>query len=150
MSLKTQAVQPQMVPTSRSRSPAPRERKPKIQENPRIPLHKVTKASRDVPGDPSMKSGEIKTDLPTGFAGKPGDGHPVDCTSRSRGSALVVCKAAAFAPVSGSSGKLDGQAFSHEIGSVCMLNDVSKKLSQSFGGAQSTADAGECCHWKLK
>lgn len=60
------------------------------------------------------------TDLPAGFSRESTDLHAVGCSARARSGALVVAKAAArgsFA-VTGATGKLDGQALAHEVGSI--------------------------------
>lgn len=68
------------------------------------------------PWSPVMTSGKRETDLPTGFARKPGNLHPMNGSSRSRRSTLMGWKASL--PVSGSTGKLNSEALSHEIRSV--------------------------------
>lgn len=70
----------------------------------------------------SNKERGWKTDLPTGIAWESRNLHAVGGSTRPRRRALLVAEAAARAggtlPVSGPAGELDGQALSHEIGSI--------------------------------
>jgi hypothetical protein len=67
-----------------------------------------------------MESGDKKrggrTDLPAGIGGETGDLHAVRRAAGARRSTLTAAAEAIALLVS--SGKLDGQTFTHEIGSV--------------------------------
>lgn len=70
-----------------------------------------------IPPRSPVISGELETDLPTGFVGEPGNLHPVSGSSRSWWSTLVNLMKANLSG-SGSTSELDCEACSHEIGSV--------------------------------
>jgi len=71
--------------------------------------------------DPGQRKWGVSTNLPAGFYRKSGDLHPVGGPARLGDGALIVVVVPvgrATLAVSAASGKLDRQAFTHEVGSV--------------------------------
>jgi hypothetical protein len=79
------------------------------------------------------------TDLPAGIIGKSRDLHSVRSSTRSRRRTLVPHAALS---VSSSTGKLDGEAFSHKVGSICIVQSR-VSLDRSERGDRVLAGKGD-------